>query len=74
MTSTPASSRWTPTSDAVDRQTCGLSTCFATFAGGPARRGELRHCNRAGPDGGHPHEWNGERWIVAVGKMEHDQR
>jgi hypothetical protein len=74
VTQPPAPDRWTPGSDVADRQSCGFASCFATFAGGHARPGELRHCNRAGPDGGHPHEWDGERWIVDVGKMEHGQR
>ena len=51
-------------------QTCGTTTCFATFESGPARQNEVRHCNRSGPSGGHAHRWDGERWLV-VGTMQH---
>jgi hypothetical protein len=55
------------------RQSCVTESCFATFEASAAQDGELRHCNRAGPDGGHAHRWDGERWRVVVGQMQHDR-
>jgi hypothetical protein len=57
----------------VTRESCATKTCFATFDGANAREGEVRHCNRAGPDGGHPHRWDGQRWQVVAGAMQHDR-
>jgi hypothetical protein len=57
----------------VQRQPCLNKGCFATFDGSPARTGEVRYCNRTGPDGGHVHRWDGQRWQVA-GDLEHDRR
>jgi len=48
--------------------------CFATFEATPAATDAVRHCNRAGPDGGHVHRWDGQRWQVAAGDMQHDRR
>jgi hypothetical protein len=56
------------------RQPCAAKNCFATFAGDTGRDGEVRHCNRAGPDGGHPHRWDGSSWQVVTGnRMQHDR-
>ena len=56
----------------LERQQCASSSCFATFDGSPAREDEVRHCNRAGPDGGHAHRWDGQTWQVVSGRMQHD--
>ena len=56
----------------TERQTCVTGTCFATFDGASPRDNEVRHCNRAGPDGGHAHQWDGQAWQVVSGKMQHD--
>jgi hypothetical protein len=56
----------------ADRQTCAAESCFATFEGSPAHEDEVRHCNRGGPDGGHLHRWDGQRWQLRAGRMEHD--
>jgi hypothetical protein len=58
--------------DQFARQSCVTKTCFATFEASPANVGEIRHCNRAGPDGGHPHRWDGTSWQVVEGHMQHD--
>jgi hypothetical protein len=58
----------------VVRQSCLVKGCFATFEASPAAAGAVRHCNRAGPDGGHVHRWDGQRWQVAAGDMQHDRR
>jgi hypothetical protein len=57
----------------ADRRQCAAKSCFATFEGGPAKEGEVRHCNRAGPDGGHAHRWDGQSWQVVVGRLEYDR-
>jgi hypothetical protein len=54
------------------RQSCATKGCFATFESSPAHDGEVRHCNRSGPDGGHPHRWDGTSWQVVEGHMQHD--
>jgi hypothetical protein len=56
-----------------DRQSCGTKNCFATFEAGPAHKDEVRHCNRAGPDGGHRHRWDGQKWQATDGRMQHDR-
>jgi hypothetical protein len=56
-----------------EHRTCGTDTCFATFEVGAARDGEMRHCNRSGPGGGHAHRWDGAQWRVVTGKTEHGQ-
>jgi hypothetical protein len=56
----------------TDRQSCITASCFATFDGSPARTDEVRHCNRGGPDGGHPNTWDGTRWQAVSGRMQHD--
>ena len=58
----------------TDRQSCAIETCFATFEGAGARDDEVRHCNRSGPDGGHPNRWDGQRWLAVDGRMQHDHR
>ena len=55
------------------RQSCVTQTCFATFDGARAQEGDVRHCNRAGPDGGHAHRWDGQSWQVVSGQMQHDR-
>ena len=57
----------------AERQPCASKSCFATFEGSPANEGEVRHCNRGGPDGGHAHRWDGTSWQVVAGQMEHDR-
>jgi hypothetical protein len=57
----------------MERQSCLVQGCFATFEASPAREDEVRHCNRAGPDGGHVHRWDGQRWQAVVGDMQHDR-
>jgi hypothetical protein len=57
----------------AERQPCVTKSCFATFEAGSAREDEVRHCNRAGPDGGHAHRWDGQRWQVVTGQMQHDR-
>ena len=54
------------------RQSCLVNGCFATFRS-QAREGDVRHCNRTGPDGGHAHRWDGQHWQVVAGGMEHDR-
>jgi hypothetical protein len=56
------------------RQPCLAKGCFATFEASPAKDGEVRHCTRTGPDGGHVHRWDGAHWQVVAGSMEHDRR
>jgi hypothetical protein len=63
---TPGSTSGTPT-----RQACGATACFATFEVGAGD--DVRHCNRAGPDGGHTHRRDGDAWQVVAGTMQHDQ-
>ena len=58
---------------ARQRQSCVTETCFATFAGNPADDGDVRHCNRAGPEGGHANRWDGTQWQVVSGSMQHDR-
>jgi hypothetical protein len=57
----------------TERHSCAMETCFATFEAGAADVDEVRHCNRAGPDGGHAHRWNGQQWQVMDGRTEHDR-
>jgi hypothetical protein len=57
---------------ATERQSCATETCFATFDSTAARPDEVRHCNRGGPDGGHPNRWDGIRWQTGDGRMQHD--
>jgi hypothetical protein len=57
----------------TERQPCAAKGCFATFEGSPARDDEVRHCNRGGPDGGHPHRWDGQHWQFVDGRMEYDR-
>jgi hypothetical protein len=57
----------------MERQSCLTKGCFATFEASPAREGEVRHCNRTGPDGGHANRWDGQHWQVVAGGMEHDR-
>jgi hypothetical protein len=59
--------------DTAAHQTCGTATCFASFEAGTAREGEVRHCNRSGPSGGHAHRWDGGQWVVVDGQMKHDR-
>ena len=56
-----------------ERQSCATETCFASFDAGAPRDDEVRHCNRGGPDGGHPNRWDGQRWNVVAGEMQHDR-
>jgi hypothetical protein len=70
-TSTDAGTRRTRGS--TERQSCVTKACFATFEASKAAEGEVRHCNRAGPDGGHAHQWDGQRWQVVDGQMQHDR-
>ena len=55
------------------RQACLVNGCFATFVAGSASVGMVRSCNRSGPDGGHVHRWDGERWLAGAGEMQHDR-
>jgi len=55
------------------RQPCRQNGCFASFDAAPAKSEEIRHCNRAGPDGGHPHRWDATEWQLVAGSMEHDR-
>ena len=70
-TSTDAGSRGALRSS--ERQSCVSKACFATFEASRGAEGEVRHCNRAGPDGGHAHRWDGQRWQVVDGQMQHDR-
>jgi hypothetical protein len=58
---------------AAPRQECATKNCFATFEASTARDAEVRHCNRSGPDGGHPNRWDGQRWQVVEGQWQHDR-
>jgi len=58
---------------AAGRQACLVKGCFATFVAGAAAVGALRSCNRSGPDGGHVHRWDGQRWQAGAGAMQHDR-
>lgn len=71
-----SSDKWAPYagSGTRPRQSCVTETCFATFAGDPAAEGDVRHCNRSGPEGGHANRWDGSRWQVVNGSMQHDRR
>jgi hypothetical protein len=60
------------TGGASTRQTCGATTCFATFEVGGVD-GDVRHCNRAGPDGGHIHRRDANGWQLVTGHMPHDR-
>ena len=55
----------------MQRQSCLTKGCYATFEASPALEGEVRHCNRSGPDGGHVHRWDGQHWQVVAGRNEH---
>jgi hypothetical protein len=55
------------------RQPCASPGCFATFATRQPAADEVRHCNRAGPDGGHANRWDGQRWQVVTGTLQHDR-
>ena len=57
----------------AERQPCVEKNCFATFEAYGAREDEVRHCNRGGPDGGHTHRWDGTRWQVIDGRLQHDR-
>jgi hypothetical protein len=57
----------------MQRQPCLSKGCHATLEASAAHQGETRHCNRAGPDGGHVHRWDGQHWQVIAGDMEHDR-
>jgi hypothetical protein len=57
----------------MERQPCLSKGCRASFEGRPARDGEVRHCNKSGPDGGHVHHWDGKAWQSDAG-MQHDRR
>ena len=57
----------------MGRQGCREPGCFASFEPSAAHTDEVRHCNRGGPDGGHPHQWNGTTWEVTTGAMQHDR-
>ena len=59
--------------DATRRQQCKTETCFASFSGRPGREDEVRYCNRSGPDGGHPHRWDGTAWQLVGTRMQHDR-
>ncbi len=58
----------------MPRQPCITESCFATFDTTRVREGDVRHCNRAGPDGGHANRWDGQAWQVVAGRMQHDRR
>jgi hypothetical protein len=56
------------------REPCREKGCFSTFVATAAHPDETRYCNRGGPDGGHPHKWDGKAWkVVTAGAMEHDR-
>jgi hypothetical protein len=55
------------------RQACLFKGCFATFVADSAAAGTARYCNRSGPDGGHVHRWDGQRWVIGAGDMQHDR-
>jgi len=57
----------------MQRQSCLSNGCFATFDASPADEGKVRHCNRAGPQGGHAQRWDGDCWKAVVGAMKHDR-
>ena len=57
----------------MQRQSCLTKGCYATLDASPADKGKVRHCNRAGPQGGHAQRWDGRRWQVIAGEMEHDR-
>jgi hypothetical protein len=57
----------------ADREPCQKKGCFASFEATAARDDETRHCNRGGPDGGHPHRWDLTAWKVVTNTMEHDR-
>jgi hypothetical protein len=57
----------------VGRQACLVKGCFATFVSGGAAVDATRSCNRSGPDGGHVHRWDGQRWQDGAGAMQHDR-
>lgn len=56
-----------------ERQACQKKGCFATFEASAAQANEVRHCNRGGPDGGHPNRWDLTSWQIVAGAMEHDR-
>ena len=55
------------------REPCHGKGCFATFEASSAHANEIRHCNRGGPDGGHPHRWDETSWLLVADAMEHDR-
>jgi hypothetical protein len=57
----------------MERQVCLTQECRAAFEASPAQLDDVRHCNRTGPDGGHAHRWDGARWQLQTGVMEHDR-
>jgi hypothetical protein len=68
---TPLSAKTWRGSGSADRQACAAKNCFATFSAGSPKPDETRHCNRAGPDGGHTNRWDGKQWQVVTGQMQH---
>jgi hypothetical protein len=72
---TPSAAGATPrhTFSSAARQPCVSENCFATFESGSPDEGDVRHCNRSGPDGGHAQRWDGRRWQVVTGRMQHDR-
>ena len=55
------------------RELCGSPGCFATLETRQPSDGEVRHCNRTGPDGGHANRWDGQRWQLVTGQLQHDR-
>ena len=55
------------------REQCRSGACRATFAAAAPQEGEVRHCNRGGPDGGHSSRWDGTQWQLVSDRMEHDR-
>jgi hypothetical protein len=56
----------------AERGQCPTGECRATFDASSPREDDVRYCNRAGPDGGHPTRFDGTRWQAASDRMEHD--
>ena len=57
---------------ATERGQCPAEECRATFDASSPREGDVRYCNRAGPDGGHSTRWDGTRWQAVSDRMEHE--
>jgi hypothetical protein len=58
----------------MQREECRAEACRATFEASSPQHGDVRYCNRGGPDGGHSSRWDGTQWHGVSDSMEHDRK